>query len=51
MIEDCGAIQACQDQARELIDKEWKRIDPLLRDSFSKLMLRAFSWYVLDRQF
>jgi len=51
LIEDCGAIQACQDQARELIDREWKRIDPLLRDSFSKLMLRAFSWYVLDRQY
>ncbi len=51
LIEDCGAIQACQDQAREMIDKEWKRVDPLLRDSFSKLMLRAFSWYVLDRQY
>ena len=51
MIEECGAIQACQDEARELIDSEWKRIDPLLRDSFSKLMLRAFSWYVLDRQY
>lgn len=51
LIEECGAIQACQDQARDLIDREWKRIDPLLRDSFSKLMLRAFSWYVLDRQY
>ena len=51
LIEECGAIQACQDQAREIIDAEWKRIDPLLRDSFSKLMLRAFSWYVLDRQY
>lgn len=51
MIEKCGAIQACQDQARQMIEREWKRLDPLLRDSFSKLMLRAFSWYVLDRQY
>ncbi|MDZ4845599.1 MAG: polyprenyl synthetase family protein [Chitinophagales bacterium] len=51
LIEDCGAIQACQDHARELIDTEWKKLDPLIRDSFSKLMLRAFSWYVLDRQY
>ncbi|GIV34823.1 MAG: hypothetical protein KatS3mg031_2358 [Chitinophagales bacterium] len=51
LVEDCGAIQLCMDQARDMINREWAKVDPLLRDSFSKLMLRAFSWYVLDRQY
>jgi hypothetical protein len=32
-------------------ESAWHRLDPLLRDSYVKLMLRAFSWYVLERTY
>ena len=51
VIEECGALQACDTQARSLIEAAWQRLDPLVEDSMPKVMLRAFSWYVLDRQY
>lgn len=50
-IEGCGALDACQAQATELIESAWKRLDPLLEDSLPKVMLRAFGWYVLERHY
>ena len=50
-LEACGAIQAVSDQARELVEAAWQRASPLLKDSFSKIMFRAFSWYVLERHY
>ena len=51
VLEECGALQACNAQARALIEAAWERLDPLVEDSIPKVMLRAFSWYVLDRQY
>jgi hypothetical protein len=51
VLEECGALQACNVQARALIEAAWERLDPLVEDSIPKVMLRAFSWYVLDRQY
>jgi geranylgeranyl pyrophosphate synthase/predicted secreted hydrolase len=50
-LEECGSIQAVSDEARELVEKAWARASPLLEDSFSKIMFRSFSWYILERHY
>ncbi len=50
-IEACGALDACVDQANDLVEIGWKTLDPIVEDSLQKLMLRAFSWYVLERHY
>ena len=47
----CGAIQACADKARELVEAGWAKAEPLLEPSLSRVMLRAFGWYVLERHY
>ncbi len=49
LIEECGAIRACREEADQLIEAAWARLQPLLPDSRAKLMLRAFGHFVLDR--
>lgn len=51
IMEDCGAIDACESEAREIVEAAWKRLDPLLEDSLVKLNLRAFGWYILERHY
>jgi geranylgeranyl pyrophosphate synthase/predicted secreted hydrolase len=51
MIERCGALDACVEQANALVESAWQRFDPLVEDSFPKLILRAFGWYVLERHY
>jgi geranylgeranyl pyrophosphate synthase/predicted secreted hydrolase len=50
-LEACGALQACSQQARELIETGWARLEPTVEDSMAKLTLRAFGWYVLERHY
>jgi hypothetical protein len=50
-LEACGALEACSKQARELIEAGWARLQPTVEDSMSKLTLRAFGWYVLERHY
>jgi geranylgeranyl pyrophosphate synthase/predicted secreted hydrolase len=50
-LEACGAIEDCVQEARQMVEEAWVRLDPLVEDSLPKLMLRAFGWYVLDRQY
>jgi geranylgeranyl pyrophosphate synthase len=50
-LEACGAIEACADDARALVEQGWERLQPLVGDSLAKLMLRAFGWYVLERHY
>ena len=45
------ALKLCQLEAREILDGGWKAMDPYVRDSFVKMNLRAFSWFVLDRHY
>ena len=51
VLEGCGAIDACADQARDLVETAWAALDPLVHDSLPKIMLRAFGWYVLERHY
>jgi geranylgeranyl pyrophosphate synthase/predicted secreted hydrolase len=51
MLEECSAIEDCSRLARDLVESAWKRLDPLVDDSLSKVMLRAFSWFVLERHY
>jgi len=50
-LEACGAIEAVAKEARDLVEEAWTRASPLLDDSLSKIMLRAFGWYVLERHY
>jgi geranylgeranyl pyrophosphate synthase/predicted secreted hydrolase len=50
-LENCGAVDACQQQARNMIEKGWAGIEPLVEDSLAKMMLRAFGWFVLERHY
>jgi geranylgeranyl pyrophosphate synthase/predicted secreted hydrolase len=51
MVTTCGAIQGCVDKARELVENGWAKAEPLLDPSLSRVMLRAFGWYVLERHY
>lgn len=50
-LEELGAVDACVAQARELVERGWRRLDPLVEDSMAKMLLRAFGWYVLQRHY
>ena len=50
-LEEVGAIEACSQQARSLVENGWQRIEPVVDDSIAKMMLRAFGWYVLERHY
>jgi len=50
-IEACGALEACVTHAHDLVESAWARFDPLVEDSFPKIVLRAFGWYVLERHY
>ncbi len=50
-IEACGALRACQAEAEQLVEDAWITLDPLVPNSMAKLMLRAFSWFVLERHY
>ncbi|CAN5802647.1 hypothetical protein BH11MYX2_BH11MYX2_08240 [soil metagenome] len=50
LIQTCGAIDACEAKARELVESGWAKAEPLLDPSLARVMLRAFGWYVLERQ-
>jgi hypothetical protein len=47
-IEDIGALAACTQLARDLIEGTWQRLDPILDDSPAKLTIRAFGRGALD---
>jgi geranylgeranyl pyrophosphate synthase len=51
LVTSCGALQACVDQARALVEDGWRKAEPLLEPSLPRVMLRAFGWYVLERHY
>jgi geranylgeranyl pyrophosphate synthase len=51
LVQACGALQACVDLARTMVDTGWAKAEPLLDPSLSRVMLRAFGWYVLERHY
>lgn len=48
-LEACGAIDACVKQSQTLVDDAFAQLHPVIPDSFSKIMLRAFGWFVTER--
>jgi geranylgeranyl pyrophosphate synthase/predicted secreted hydrolase len=51
LIEKADSIEGCLQIARDMVDHAWIMLDPIVEDSMIKLNLRAFSWYILDRQY
>jgi len=49
LLESVGAIDACVTQAEEILETSWRKLDPVVPDSFAKMMLRAFGWFVIER--
>jgi hypothetical protein len=37
--------------AELMVERGWERLDPVIADSLAKVMLRVFSWRVLDRTY
>jgi len=50
-LEECGALDDCMEEAYTMVEGAWAAAAPLIADSHAKLMLRAFGWYVLERQY
>ena len=48
-LESVGAIDACVEQANKLVEDAWDKLDAAVPDSFSKMMLRSFGWFVVRR--
>ena len=46
MIEGSGAFDACINEAHGLVDEAWKAVDATVPDSFAKVCLRSFGWFV-----
>jgi geranylgeranyl pyrophosphate synthase/predicted secreted hydrolase len=49
-LEACGAIEACVTQSMALVEDAYAALDPTIPDSFSKLMLRAFGFFVTEHK-
>ena len=47
-LERCGAIDACVEHATRLVEDSWRALDEHIPDSFSKIMLRSFGWFVTE---
>jgi geranylgeranyl pyrophosphate synthase/predicted secreted hydrolase len=50
-IDACGALAACEQLAGDLVEVAWRELESLLPDSYYKLNLRVFGWYVLERHY
>ena len=46
MIEQSGAFEQCIKEAHGMVDEAWKAVDATVPDSFAKVCLRAFGWFV-----
>ena len=51
LVQSCGAIAACETLAHALVEDSWRKTEPLLDPSLTRVMLRAFGWYVLERHY
>jgi geranylgeranyl pyrophosphate synthase len=48
-LEKLGAVDACVQHAEALVNDAWAKLDKVIPDSFAKMMLRSFGWYVIER--
>ena len=48
-LERVGAVQACVEMSNKIVDDAWLIVDSRIPDSFSKMMLRSFGWFVTEQ--
>ncbi|MFG2287612.1 polyprenyl synthetase family protein [Streptomyces sp. NPDC048595] len=46
----CGAVQACYQEAKAHVDAAWRRLEPLLAESLTKVLVRALGNYAALRE-
>ncbi|MGG7575715.1 polyprenyl synthetase family protein [Streptomyces sirii] len=46
----CGAVQACYQEAKAHVDAAWRRLEPLLAESITKVLVRALGNYAALRE-
>ncbi|THU85453.1 terpenoid synthase [Dendrothele bispora CBS 962.96] len=46
-LEKYGVVDECVRQAHEMVDRSWEELDPVLRDSHSKVALKTLGWYLV----
>ena len=51
VLEHCGGMDQSVNYAKSLVEEAWKKLDPIIPDSFYKLVLRAFGFYILERHY
>ncbi len=51
LLDKFNILEKCTQHAKDIVNKAWAKLDPLVTDSMVKLNLRAFSWYILDRTY
>ena len=51
IFERCGAMTRSITHATTLVNEAWLALDPLIPDSFFKLILRAFGLHILERHY
>jgi geranylgeranyl pyrophosphate synthase/predicted secreted hydrolase len=48
-LDRCGSLRACKAMAHDLMEENWAVLEKELEPSHATVMLRAFSWFVLER--
>ena len=51
LLDKHNAIELCEKEAKNIVERAWKKLDPLVTDSMVKINLRAFSLFVLERTY
>ncbi len=51
ILEACGSVSDCDVLARDLVEHAWDTVEHHFEPSIAKLTLRAFSWYLLEREY
>jgi geranylgeranyl pyrophosphate synthase/predicted secreted hydrolase len=51
IIDGCGGLSGSRQQAQDMVEEGWRILDAAVEDSFVKLVIRAFGWYVLERHY
>lgn len=51
LFENQGVFEACYLESQRIIESAWSKLDPLLTESYTKLMLRAFTWHLINRHY
>jgi geranylgeranyl pyrophosphate synthase len=50
-LERCDSFRSCRTTAQALIDDEWRVLETALEPSHATVVLRAFSWFVIERHY